>query len=136
MASVELPTLNYRLSIPDDVIKDGKLSSAQFESIAYAGQAHDTFLPGDKVRRGFFIGDGTGVGKGAQIAGIMLDNWNKGRHKTAWVSENTGLRPSDERATPMRPARSMKHKPFAKRSHDYMRACPTPPLSNPGRSSR
>jgi hypothetical protein len=28
-------------------------------------------------RRGFFIGDGTGVGKGREIAGIILDNWSR-----------------------------------------------------------
>jgi hypothetical protein len=36
------------------------------------------------ARRGFFIGDGTGVGKGREIAGIILDNWRQGRKKAVW----------------------------------------------------
>jgi hypothetical protein len=32
-------------------------------------------------RRGWFLGDGTGAGKGRQVAGIILDNWLKGRRR-------------------------------------------------------
>jgi hypothetical protein len=42
-------------------------------------------------RRGFFIGDGTGVGKGREIGGIILDNLRQGRKKHVWVSEKQGL---------------------------------------------
>ena len=37
------------------------------------------------------INHNTGVGKGAQIAGIILDNWNQGRKKAVWISENARL---------------------------------------------
>lgn len=90
MASVSMPELTYQLSIPRDVVESGRLSEVQLESIAYAGQSHEDVLPSGE-RRGFFIGDGTGVGKGAQVAGIMLDNWHKGRRKSVWVSENPKL---------------------------------------------
>jgi predicted RNA methylase len=43
------------------------------------------------VRRGFFIGDGTGAGKGRQIAGTITDNWNQGRRKHVWVSLKSPL---------------------------------------------
>ncbi len=33
----------------------------------------------DGERAGFFIGDGAGVGKGRQIAGVILDNLARGR---------------------------------------------------------
>ena len=44
-------------------------------------------LPGQ--RAGFFIGDGAGVGKGRQIAGIVLDNYARGRRRAVWVSTST-----------------------------------------------
>lgn len=42
-------------------------------------------------RKGYFIGDGTGVGKGRQLAGIIADNWNQGRKKHVWVTEKQSL---------------------------------------------
>ena len=60
------------------------------EAVVYAGQAHSGFLPNGK-RKGFFIGDGTGVGKGREISGIILDNMMQGRNKAVWVSFNEGL---------------------------------------------
>ncbi len=90
MASVSFPPLTYLPNLPPAVVASGRLSAAQLETISYAGQAHTQLLPNGE-RRGFFIGDGTGVGKGAQIAGILLDNWNQGRKKAVWISENVRL---------------------------------------------
>lgn len=90
MGSVKFPPLNYSPKLPADVVNEGRLSAAQLETVAYAGQAHEQILPNGE-RRGFFVGDGTGVGKGAQIAGIILDNWNRGRKKAVWISENSPL---------------------------------------------
>lgn len=51
-----------------------------------------TFVHADEApRRGFFIGDGTGAGKGRQVAGIILDNVNQGKPKHVWVSEKDKL---------------------------------------------
>ena len=41
--------------------------------------------------KGFFLGDGTGAGKGRQAAGIVLDNWLKGRRKAVWISKSDKL---------------------------------------------
>ena len=90
MASVEPPAPTYKPNLPRELIDGGKLSVAQIESIVYAGQAHEQFLPNGE-RRGFFIGDGTGVGKGREIAGIILDNMRQGRKKAVWVSFSEGL---------------------------------------------
>jgi hypothetical protein len=95
MASVMPPPATYRPNLADSVIRGGQLSEAQIEAVTYAGQAHAKILPAAAGewprRRGFFIGDGTGVGKGREIAGIILDNWNQGRTKAVWVSEKAPL---------------------------------------------
>lgn len=90
MAAVDTPPGRYVPNLPKDVITSGKLSAAQLESVMYAGQAHSTTLPGGN-RRGYFVGDGTGVGKGREIAGIIMDNQRQGRKKAIWISEKPGL---------------------------------------------
>ncbi len=44
-----------------------------------------------RFRRGWFLGDGTGAGKGRQVAGIILDNWLKGRRRAVWMSVSDRL---------------------------------------------
>jgi len=90
MAAVEQPTPTYQPDLPKESIESGKISDAQLEAVVYAGQSHEKTLPTGE-RRGFFIGDGTGVGKGREAAAIILDNWNKGRKKSIWLSEKQGL---------------------------------------------
>jgi hypothetical protein len=90
MASVKAPPTTYRPAIDNRIIATGKLSDAQLENIIRAGEAHSTLMD-NKERQGYFIGDGTGVGKGREIAGIFLDNWNQGRKKGIWLSANSSL---------------------------------------------
>ncbi|MGA2026674.1 MAG: strawberry notch-like NTP hydrolase domain-containing protein, partial [Syntrophobacteraceae bacterium] len=92
MSSVDAPTVTYKPSIDSDILESGKISDAQMESIVRAGQAHEKILEGPEGhRQGYFIGDGTGVGKGREIAGIIHDNAQKGRKKSLWISANTSL---------------------------------------------
>ena len=90
MAAVEPPDVTYTPNLPSEIVTNGVLSDAQLENVIYAGQAHEQLLP-DGKRKGFFIGDGTGVGKGRQIAGIILDNFRSGRKKAVWISEKPAL---------------------------------------------
>ncbi len=90
MAAVEPPDPTYTPALPERIAKGGILSDAQLENVVYAGQAHSQKLA-DGRRKGFFIGDGTGVGKGRQIAGIIMDNFLQGRKKAVWISEKASL---------------------------------------------
>ncbi|XP_055599297.1 protein strawberry notch isoform X2 [Uranotaenia lowii] len=96
LSSVEPPDVYYKLSIPPETINSGQLSALQLESITYASQAHDHLLSGGS-RAGFLVGDGAGVGKGRTIAGIIYENYLKGRKKAIWISVSNDLRYDAER---------------------------------------
>ncbi|MGV2981326.1 strawberry notch-like NTP hydrolase domain-containing protein [Camelimonas sp. ID_303_24] len=110
MASVAPPKPAYRPMLPANITD--LLSDAQLETVIYAGEAHSDFLTGSwtvdatcdlvqaakpeaenavRFRRGFMLGDGTGAGKGRQSAGIILDNWLRGRRKAVWISKSDKL---------------------------------------------
>ena len=94
MASHPPPPLSYSLSLLQNrpnIIRDNLLSRDQLEIIARASQAHCTMLPDNVHQRGFFLGDGPGVGKGRQIAGLFLENWIQGRKKGIWLSISQDL---------------------------------------------
>ncbi|MEQ1551697.1 strawberry notch-like NTP hydrolase domain-containing protein [Sphingorhabdus sp.] len=112
MSSVAPPKPSYCPHLPAGLVEQGLLSDAQLESVVYAGDAHGDHLSGnwlvdatwDKVeaapddsesavrfRKGWFLGDGTGAGKGRQVAGILLDNWLKGRRRAVWISKSDKL---------------------------------------------
>ena len=44
-----------------------------------------------RFRRGWMLGDGTGAGKGRQVAAIVLDNWMRGRKRALWLSQSDKL---------------------------------------------
>ena len=110
MASVAPPRPSYRPLLPANI--HSVLSDAQLETVIYAGEAHSDYLAGSwtvdetfelvqavpadatnavRFRRGFMLGDGTGAGKGRQSAGIILDNWLRGRRKAVWISKSDKL---------------------------------------------
>jgi P-loop containing NTP hydrolase pore-1 len=90
MAAVVPPDITYKPNLAPEIISEGRLSDIQLERVIYAGQRHEQRLP-DGSRAGFFVGDGTGVGKGRVLAGIIADNWNQGRKRAIWFSVNNDL---------------------------------------------
>ncbi|HMM78449.1 MAG TPA: strawberry notch family protein [Pyrinomonadaceae bacterium] len=90
LANVEPPPITYRPHLPQELCTGAKLSAMQIERIIYAGQAHGQRLA-DGSRAGISIGDGTGSGKTATLAGVILDNWFQGRRRAVWFSVKSDL---------------------------------------------
>jgi len=82
--------------ISPDVVKEGKLSNLQLEAVAYANMCFGKNLE-DGSRRGFFIGDGAGIGKGRELAGIVAQQWARGVRKHLWISVSNDLKFDAER---------------------------------------
>uniref|UniRef100_A0A8C2TG94 Protein strawberry notch homolog 2 n=1 Tax=Coturnix japonica TaxID=93934 RepID=A0A8C2TG94_COTJA len=96
LSSVPPPDITYSLSLPSSVADKGSLSALQLEAIIYACQQHEVLLPNGQ-RAGFLIGDGAGVGKGRTVAGIIFENYLKGRKKALWFSVSNDLKYDAER---------------------------------------
>jgi len=106
MSSILPPVPTYRPMLPPRAVS--ALSDAQLETVIYAGQAFARDLPGRHLpnsagtlltpdpgghsyRMGFMVGDGTGVGKGQQIAACILDRWCRGQRRAVWISKSSAL---------------------------------------------
>ena len=108
MGSITAPKPTHVPALPAGLVSNGALSEAQLETLVYAGSAFERDLPGRFVaidegcdleatdegaayRCGYFLGDGTGAGKGRQVAGIILDQWLRGNGRHIWLSKNETL---------------------------------------------
>ena len=117
LGTAELPPITYKLNLKDSpCVVTGAISSAQLESIIYACQISEKRMKPDSSgqanRLGFFLGDGAGVGKGRQLAGIInfigdysllftlyfltctgfvYENWLAGHKKHVWLSASADL---------------------------------------------
>ena len=99
--SVPGPLITYQTKIPLELIRAGRLSALQTETVLYAGQRFNQMLADDITRGGFMLGDGTGVGKGRTITGVIFDrylNWVEERKDTdtnifiaVWISASWDL---------------------------------------------
>lgn len=108
MGSIAAPKPQHAPILPAHLVSDGILSAAQLETLVYAGAAFEQHLPGLFISidegtglkpaqdgaiyaQGYFLGDGTGAGKGRQVAGVILDQWLRGRRRHIWLSKNETL---------------------------------------------
>ena len=111
MAAVAPPVPTGTPLLPSRLASEGALSAAQLETIVMADAAHGADLPGRFTvsddwteiepavegaesiiyRLGYFLGDGTGAGKGRQVAGVILAGWLAGRTRAVWISKSKTL---------------------------------------------
>ena len=108
MGSVAAPQPDVTPRLPAGWQADGLLSEAQCETLVYAAQAFARDLPGQfkvsqegtslelsedghSYRQGFFLGDGTGAGKGRQIAAVIMDRWLAIERRHVWITKNEAL---------------------------------------------
>lgn len=108
MGSIPAPIPQHIPQLPERTVSERLLSASQLETVVYAGHAWKQWLPGKfkphpegvgllideegaSYRKGFFLGDGTGAGKGRQVAATILDNWLQGRRRAIWISKNEPL---------------------------------------------
>jgi hypothetical protein len=108
MGSITAPIPTEVPHLPAGAVSKGLLSAAQAETLIYAITAHARDLPGRFVpqdkgcslaptlggaayRMGYFLGDGTGAGKGRQVASVILDRWLRGERRHIWISKNEAL---------------------------------------------
>ena len=85
MACVEPPDVTYRHHLPAEVIVEGRVSNLQIEDVIYAGQATSIVLL-DGSRKGFWTGDGTGIGKGRSVYAFIYNELMQGRTKHVHIS--------------------------------------------------
>ena len=103
-------------ALPPAIIAGGILSAAQLETVIMAEAAHAIDLPGlfdvsddwtgiepaappcegrggagNAYRQGYFLGDGTGAGKGRQVAATVMAGWLAGRTRAVWISKSKTL---------------------------------------------
>lgn len=110
LAAVRPPMPKYVPYLPQSVVEQGILSAEQLESVIYAGEAHSRMLRGHYVvsdnynkldlanpstvgavqfRQGWFLGDGTGAGKGRQAAAMIMAYFcqpGTTRLRAVWIS--------------------------------------------------
>jgi hypothetical protein len=108
MGSVATPIPAAQPCLPAGWRESGLLSQAQLETLVYACEAFSHDLPGRfratqegtsleqaedgaRYRQGFFLGDGTGAGKGRQIASVIMDRWLGGERRHIWITKNEAL---------------------------------------------
>ena len=92
----------YRIGSQWETVHRGKLDDDGNESLpqtrsreevdtSLVTQEGETLSEPVRFRRGWMLGDGTGCGKGRQVAAIILDNRLRGRKKALWLSQSDKL---------------------------------------------
>ena len=71
--------------------KDGEDGDEEEVDTSLVTQEGETLSEPVRFRRGWMLGDGTGCGKGREVAGIILDNRLRGRKKALWLSQSDKL---------------------------------------------
>ena len=78
----------YRIGAGWETVRRCTEDETTAESVTEDGEALSAQV---RLRRGWMLGDGTGCGKGRQVAAVMLDNRLRGRSRALWLSASANL---------------------------------------------
>ena len=81
---------DYRIGSGWETVQrcDDDAQAVDSDSVTGDGEVLSTPV---RFRRGWMLGDGTGAGKGRQVAAIVLDHWLRGRRRALWLSQSDKL---------------------------------------------
>jgi hypothetical protein len=94
LANVKYPPMWYKHHLPPAVVDTGKISALQLEAIILMCQRHLLRLRSTGARAGGVIGDSAGMGKGRELAGLILECTLSAKvklRKTVWFSASRDL---------------------------------------------
>lgn len=91
--ATDTPSISAELQkelLSSKYVDPGKISNVQMQAVLLCKQSWQQFLPNGE-RKGFFLGDGTGLGKGRSCACLILDAYSQGHKRSVWISVNKEL---------------------------------------------
>ncbi len=83
----------FRISADHELVRRVTATDDTIEDEDDAGTVGDQPRFGSTIRfrQGWMLGDGTGCGKGRQVAAIILDRWLRSRRRALWLSQSDKL---------------------------------------------
>ena len=97
LAGIRLPKAVYPLQLDEGSIPNGIFSEVQLDAIVaivnrWLPRGGVSPIASNGERVGFLLADGTGVGKGREISGLIMDTMHRtGNRKAVWISQNKSL---------------------------------------------
>ena len=82
---------DYRIGSGWETVHRCREADGEDVDTAFVTDEGETLSAPVRFRRGWMLGDGTGAGKGRQVAAIVLDNWLQGRRRALWLSQSDKL---------------------------------------------
>ena len=83
------PAANTSAVAKENMIPKAEVKPNMNEDQPNADLPQDHIHP--KIRAGFLLGDGAGMGKGRTLAGFVVENIARGRKKHVWISVSSNL---------------------------------------------
>ena len=82
---------DYRIGSGWETVHRCRADDGEEADTAFVTDEGETLSAPVRFRRGWMLGDGTGAGKGRQVAAIVLDHWLRGRKRALWLSQSDKL---------------------------------------------
>ena len=82
---------DYRIGSGWETVHRCRADDGEEADTAFVTDEGETLSAPVRFRRGWMLGDGTGAGKGRQVAALVLDHWLRGRRRALWLSQSDKL---------------------------------------------